>query len=51
MLPDTIEDLEDIYMQIILHTKYVDKVVIGGEFVWFWLKKYFFNYCYIRFYY
>jgi len=32
-LPDTIEDLEDIYMQIILHTKYVDKVVIGGEFV------------------
>jgi hypothetical protein len=22
-------------MQIILHTKFVDKVIIGGEFVWF----------------
>lgn len=32
-LPDDIEDLEDIYMQIILHTKYVDKTIIGGEFV------------------
>lgn len=32
-LPDNIEDLEDIYMQIILHTKYVDKTIIGGEFV------------------
>jgi hypothetical protein len=28
-----IEEVEDIYMQIILHTKYVDKIVIGGEFV------------------
>lgn len=32
-LPDNIEDLEDIYMQVILHTKYVDKIIIGGEFV------------------
>lgn len=32
-LPDKIEDIEDIYMNIILHTKYVSKVVIGGEFV------------------
>ena len=32
-LPDKIEEVEDIYMQIILHTKYVDKIVIGGEFV------------------
>lgn len=32
-LPDKIEDIEDIYMHIILHTKYVSKVVIGGEFV------------------
>ncbi len=32
-LPDDIEDLEDIYMQIILHTKYVDKTIIGGKFV------------------
>ena len=32
-LLDKIEEVEDIYMQIILHTKYVDKIVIGGEFV------------------
>ncbi|AXK49345.1 chlorohydrolase [Aliarcobacter trophiarum LMG 25534] len=32
-LPDKIEDIEDIYMQIILHTKYVDDIIIGGEFV------------------
>ena len=32
-LPDKIDKVEDIYMQIILHTKYVDKIVIGGEFV------------------
>src|SRR5574344_1055392 len=32
-LPEKIEEVEDIYMQIILHTKYVDKIVIGGEFV------------------
>lgn len=32
-LPDNIENIEDIYMQIILHTKYVDDVIIGGEFV------------------
>lgn len=32
-LPDKIEDIEDIYMHIILHTKYVDKIIIGGKFV------------------
>ena len=32
-LPDKIEDKEDLAMQIILHTKFVDKVIIGGEFV------------------
>ncbi|MFV7789826.1 aminofutalosine deaminase family hydrolase [Aliarcobacter lanthieri] len=32
-LPDDIEDIEDIYMHIILHTKYVNSVIIGGEFV------------------
>src|SRR5574344_1286877 len=32
-LPAKIEDIEDIYMHIILHTKYVDKSIIGGEFV------------------
>ena len=32
-LPDAIEDKEDLAMQIILHTKFVDKVIIGGEFV------------------
>jgi len=32
-LPDNIEDMEDIYMHIILHTKYVDNVIIGGEYV------------------
>lgn len=33
-LPAKIEDIEDIYMHIILHTKYVEKSIIGGEFVW-----------------
>jgi cytosine/adenosine deaminase-related metal-dependent hydrolase len=32
-LPDEVEDIEDLPMQIILHTKFVDKVIIGGEFV------------------
>ena len=32
-LPDKIEEKEDLAMQIILHTKYVDKTIIGGEFV------------------
>jgi len=32
-LPDNIEDIEDIYMHIILHTKYVDNIIIGGEYV------------------
>ncbi|WP_368029484.1 metal-dependent hydrolase [Arcobacter sp. s6] len=32
-LPDEIEDKEDLAMQIILHTKFVDKIIIGGEFV------------------
>jgi len=32
-LPDEIVDIDDLAMQIILHTKFVDKVIIGGEFV------------------
>ncbi len=32
-LADNIEDIEDIYLQIILHTKYVDRTIIGGELV------------------
>ena len=32
-LPDEIEEKEDLAMQIILHTKFVDKTIIGGEFV------------------
>ncbi len=32
-LPDKIEDKEDLAMHIILHTKSVDNVIIGGEFV------------------
>ena len=32
-LPDEVEDIEDLPMQIILHTKSVDKTIIGGEFV------------------
>lgn len=32
-LPDEVEDIEDLAMQVILHTKFVDKVIIGGEFV------------------
>ncbi len=32
-LPDEVEDMEDLPMQIILHTKFVDKTIIGGEFV------------------
>ena len=32
-LPDEIEDKDDLAMQIILHTKFVDKIIIGGEFV------------------
>ena len=32
-LPDKIEDKEDLAMQIILHTKFVDKTIIGGKFV------------------
>ncbi|MDD3009055.1 MAG: metal-dependent hydrolase [Arcobacter sp.] len=33
LLPDNLEDVEDLYMQIILHTKFVDNVIIGGEYV------------------
>ncbi len=33
VLPDKIEEKEDLAMQIILHTKFVDKTIIGGEFV------------------
>lgn len=33
VLPDKIEDKEDLAMHIILHTKFVDKTIIGGEFV------------------
>lgn len=29
-LPDEVEDSEDLAMQIILHTKFVDKTIIGG---------------------
>uniref|UniRef100_UPI004048ADC7 aminofutalosine deaminase family hydrolase n=1 Tax=Aliarcobacter sp. TaxID=2321116 RepID=UPI004048ADC7 len=32
-LPDEIEDKEDLAMHIILHTKFVDKVIIGGKYV------------------
>jgi aminodeoxyfutalosine deaminase len=32
-MPDEVEEIEDLPMQIILHTKFVDKVIIGGEFV------------------
>lgn len=32
-LPGKIEDKDDLAMQIILHTKFVDKTIIGGEFV------------------
>ncbi len=32
-LPDKIEDEEDLAMHIILHTKFVDKTIIGGKFV------------------
>ena len=32
-LPDEVEDMDDLAMQIILHTKFMDKVIIGGEFV------------------
>ena len=32
-LPDEVEQKEDLAMQIILHTKSVDKSIIGGEFV------------------
>lgn len=32
-LPDEIEDKEDLAMHCILHTKFVDKSIIGGEFV------------------
>jgi hypothetical protein len=38
-------------MQIILHTKYVDKIVIGGEFVWFFKKTIFTSCLVFRFYY
>ena len=32
-LPDEVEDMDDLAMQIILHTKFMDEVIIGGEFV------------------
>lgn len=32
-LPDEVLDEEDLAMNIILHTKYVDRVIIGGEYV------------------
>lgn len=32
-LPDEVEDIEDLPMYIILHTKFVDNTIIGGEYV------------------
>lgn len=32
-LPDVVEDKDDLAMNIILHTKFVDKTIIGGEYV------------------
>jgi len=32
-LPDEIKDKEDLCMQVILHTKFVDNTIIGGEYV------------------
>ncbi len=32
-LPDTIEDKDDLAMNIILHTKFIDRAIIGGEYV------------------
>ena len=32
-LPDEVLDKQDLAMNIILHTKYVDKVIIGGDYV------------------
>ena len=30
-LPDSVEDKNELPMHIILHTKFVDKVIIGGK--------------------
>jgi cytosine/adenosine deaminase-related metal-dependent hydrolase len=32
ILPDEVSSKEDLYMNIILHTKYVNKTIIGGEY-------------------
>lgn len=32
-LPNEVEDKNDLAMHVILHTKFVDKIIIGGEFV------------------
>lgn len=32
-LPDKVEDIEDLPMYVILHTKFVDNTIIGGEYV------------------
>lgn len=32
-LPDILEDKDDLAMNIILHTKFVDKTIIGGKYV------------------
>lgn len=32
-LPDEVEDIEDLPMYVILHTKFVDNTIIGGEYV------------------
>ena len=32
-LPNEVEEINDLPMHVILHTKFVDKIIIGGEFV------------------
>jgi len=32
-VPDEVEDVNDLAMHVILHTKFVDKTIIGGEYV------------------
>ena len=32
-LPDEVIEKEDLAMHIILHTKFVDNIIVGGEFV------------------
>jgi hypothetical protein len=46
-----VEDEEDLYMSVILHTKFVEKTIIGGLDDWYNKKTFLSDYCYIRFYY